>query len=294
MSSKGYITDKKTGKKQILKEIREMLKSKVVKAVATGVVGVSVVATVWTGGDIIQRGIDFITGADAKVEQAVSNINLLKSGITTKNEQIATLNGEIESLKEQIANNDSASHEQIEQLQEQLNNKIAEVERLTQEVATLTTEVERLTQENTSLKGELDKANADVERLKEALDGSRLDSFVIDSTEEIQALINSGEVASPEEADSIVWSVTGSEHTKHIAQAFLNDAKETIENHLKGQGVNLKGISIDVEGAYEMSGTNLVTLYVRGASPEAKEEITKNKLNAVLGSKSSIENLIYR
>lgn len=269
-----------------------MLKSKVVKAVATGVVGVSVVAIVWTGGDIIQRGIDFITGADAKIEQAVSNISLLKSGITTKNEQIATLNAEIESLREQISNNESASQEQLEQLQEQLNNKISEVERLTQEVATLTAEVEALNQENTSLKGELDKANKDAERLQEALNNSSLNDIVIDSTEEIQSFINGGEVASPEE-NNIVWSVIGSETTKHIAQAFLNDAKETIENHLKGQGVNLKGISIDVEGAYEMGGTNLVNLYVRGASPEAKEEITKNKLNAVLGFKNSIEKLTY-
>lgn len=270
-----------------------MLKSKVVKAVTTGVVGVSVVATVWTGGDIIQRGIDFITGADAKIEQAVSNISLLKSGITTKNEKIETLNAEIKSLKEQIANNESASQEQLEQLQEQLNSKIAEVERLTQEVATLTAEVEALSQENTSLKGELDKANKDAERLKEALDGSSLNDVVIDSTEDIQAFIDGEAVASPEE-NNIVWSVIGLEHTKNIAQAFLNDAKETIENHLRGQGVNLKGISIDVEGAYESGGTNLVNLYVTGASPEAKEEITKTKLNAVLGSKSSIENLIHR
>lgn len=272
-----------------------MLKSKVVKAVATGVVGVSVVATVWTGGDIIQRGIDFITGADAKIEQAVSNISLLKSGITTKNEQIATLNGEIESLREQIANNDSASQEQLEQLQEQLNNKIAEVERLTQEVATLTAEVERLTQENTSLKGELDKANADVERLKEALDGSRLDSIVIDSTEEIQALIDGDEVASPEEADSIVWSTKGSGGNKTIAESFIEKNKETIENYLKGKGITLKGISIEVEGLYNMSGVDLVKIYVTGASPEAKAEITKTKINPVIqASNYSIDSIVYR
>lgn len=257
-----------------------MLKSKVVKAVTTGVVGLSVVATLWTGGDIIQRGIDFITGADAKIEQAVSNISLLKSGITTKNEQIATLKAEIESLKEQIANNEDASQEQLTQLQEQLNNKIAEVE--------------RLTQENTTLKGELDKANKDAEKLKVALDSSTFNDVVIDSTEEIQAFINGGEATSPEEENSIVWSVTGSEQNKSIAQSFIDATKDTIESHLKGLGVNLKGISIQVEGAYEMSGTNYVKMYVSGASEEAKTEITKNKLNAVIGSKNSIETLLYR
>lgn len=270
-----------------------MLKSKVVKAVTTGVVGVSVIATVWTGGDIIQKGIDFITGADTKLEQAVSNISLLKSGITTKNEQIATLNAEIKSLKEQIANNESASQEQLEQLQEQLNNKIAEVEALTQEVATLTAEVEAISQENTSLKGELDKANKDAERLQEALNNSSLNDVVIDSTEEIQAFINGEEAASPEE-NNIIWNVIGSVQNKPIANAFLTDAKDIIENHLKGLGIDLKGISIDVEGAFEMSGTNYVYMYVTGASPEAKAEITKSKLNAILGSKNAIENLTHR
>ena len=272
-----------------------MLKSKVVKAVATGVVGVSVVATVWTGGDIIQRGIDFITGADVKIEQAVSNISLLKSGITTKNEKIATLNAEIKSLKEQIANNESASQEQLEQLQEQLNSKIAEVERLTQEVATLTAEVEAISQENTSLKGELDKANKDAERLKEALDGSSLNDVVIDSTEDIQAFINGEAVASPEEADSIVWSAKDSGQYKEFAESFITTNKETIENHLKGQGVSLKGISIEVEGLYEMSGTKCIKLYVTGASPEAKAEITKDKLNPIVeGSRHYIETILYR
>lgn len=271
-----------------------MFKSNVAKAVTTGVVGLSVVATLWTGGDIIQRGIDFISGADAKIEQAVSNIELLKSGITTKNEQIAILNAEIESLKEQIANSESASQEQITQLQEQLKSKIAEVERLTQEVATLNAEVERLTQENTTLKGELDKANKDAEKLKVALDSSTFNDVVIDSTEDIQAFISSEEATSPEEENSIVWSVTGSEQNKAIAQSFIDATKDTIESHLKGLGVNLKGISIQVEGAYEMSGTNYVKMYVSGASEEAKTEITKNKLNAVIGSKNSIETLLHR